>query len=309
MVTGAKKATKIKRDKGANEATTDGEDDVPKDQEEFVREDADDAELDDEKTRRDARDYAEFLNWKAGEKRLRDEERKIKFRAMLKEKERKDKVQVILKDEERKIHLQALKEMERRGKFEDAQAFRKQLKLDEPDEEEIEQEEENVQAPYEGMNEEYHEDIFCSPENKDWMTASQALPEARKRQIEARVAAWKKKIRDEVIAEIMAKQNGKDGEVVEARADGQTVGEAKAEKDNDSLKTPLKPKIQKTLKIIEVENSDEDITPKMIKSSELNDEEEEVRRQYEESMEKLMKPAEKNEKNQSRQKRKSEKTN
>ena len=97
--------------------------------------------------------------------------------------------------------------MERRGKFEDAQAFRKQLKLDEPDEEEIEQEEETVQVPYEGMNEEDRQDIFCSPENKDWMTASQALPEARKRQIEARVAAWKKKIRDEVVAEIMAKQN------------------------------------------------------------------------------------------------------
>ena len=120
----------------------------------------------------ETRDYARFLNWKAGEKRLRDEKRKMKIRALLKEKERTDKVQVILKDEERKIHLQALKEMERRGKFEDAQAFRKQLKLDEPDEEQIEQEEENVQVPYEEVNEEDHEDIFCSPENKDWMTAS-----------------------------------------------------------------------------------------------------------------------------------------
>ena len=147
MDTGAKKATKMKRDKGADKATTDGADDVPKDQEELVREDADDSGIDHEKIQRDARDYAEFLNWKACEKRLRDEERKIKIRALLKEKERTDKVQVILKDEERKIHLQALKEMERRGKFEDAQAFRKQLKLDEPDEEEIEQEEENVQVP------------------------------------------------------------------------------------------------------------------------------------------------------------------
>jgi len=78
----------------------------------------------------------------------------------------------------------------------------------------------------------------------------------------------------------MAKQNGKDGEVVDARADGQTVGEAKAEKDDDFLKTPLKPKTQKTLTIIESENSDEDITPKMIKSSALK----EARRQHEESV-------------------------
>ena len=94
-------ATEVKRDKGANKATKDGEDDVPKGQEEFAREDADDAELDDEekvsqgsrdeKTKKDDRDYAEFLNWKAGEKRLRDEERKIKFRAMLKEKNERTK--------------------------------------------------------------------------------------------------------------------------------------------------------------------------------------------------------------------------
>ena len=112
MVTGAKKATKMKREDGADEATIKGEDDVPKDQEELTREDADDAELDDDKIQQDAKDYAEFLNWKVGEKRLRDEERKMKFRALLKEKERTDKVQVILKDEERKIHLKALKEME-----------------------------------------------------------------------------------------------------------------------------------------------------------------------------------------------------
>ena len=72
-------ATEAKRDKGANKATKDGEDDVPKGQEEFVREDADGAELDDEETvkifdsrdekaEKDARDYAEFLNWKAGKK-------------------------------------------------------------------------------------------------------------------------------------------------------------------------------------------------------------------------------------------------
>jgi hypothetical protein len=118
------------------------------------------------------------------------------------------------------------------------------------------------------------------------MTASKALPEAKKRQIEARVAAWRKRIRDEVIAEMMAKQNGKDGEVVETRADGQTVGEAKAVKDDDSLKTPLKPKTQKTLKIVEDENSDEDITPKMI------NEEEEARRQYEESVAKMKQASE-----------------
>jgi hypothetical protein len=97
------------------------------------------------------------------------------------------------------------------------------------------------------MKKEDHEDIFCSPEDKEWMTASQALPEARKRQIDARVAAWKKKIREEVIAEIMAKQNGKDGEVVEARADSQAAGKAKAVKDDDSLKTPLEPKTQNKL--------------------------------------------------------------
>ena len=68
-------ATKIK---GADKATTKGEDDVPKDQDELTREDADDAELDEEKIQLDAKDYAEFLNWKAGEKRLRDEERKMK---------------------------------------------------------------------------------------------------------------------------------------------------------------------------------------------------------------------------------------
>ena len=78
-----------------------------------AREDAEDAKLDDEETAKildscvenaedDARDYEEFLSWKAGERRLRDEERKIKFRAMLKEKEQKDKVQTRLKDEKNK---------------------------------------------------------------------------------------------------------------------------------------------------------------------------------------------------------------
>jgi hypothetical protein len=41
----------------------------------------------------------------------------------LKEKERRDKAQALLKDEETKIQISALKEMERRGKFEDAQAL------------------------------------------------------------------------------------------------------------------------------------------------------------------------------------------
>jgi hypothetical protein len=197
----------------ATTATKNGEDDVPKGQTKIVRGNADDAELDEEEIEKimglhdknvgkDARDYARFLNWKAGEKRLRDEERKIKFRTMLEDKKRQDKVQTILKDEERKIHIQALKEMERRGKFEDAQAFRRHLKIEEPDEDEIEQEEENVQVQEEQTGDE-NEDIFCSPEQKDWRTASQALPEAKKRQIEARVEAWKQKIRDEVIAQLM----------------------------------------------------------------------------------------------------------
>ena len=116
------------------------------------------------------------------------------------------------------------------------------------------------------------------------MTDAQALPEARKRQIEAIVAAWKRKIREEVIAEIMAKRNGKDEGVVDARADGQAVGEAKAEEDDDSLKTPKKPKTQKTLTIIEYESCEEEIIPKTIKRSAFKDEDEEAKRQYEESV-------------------------
>ena len=54
------------KNKGANKATTKGEDDVPKDQQELIREDADDVELDDDKIQQNAKDYAEFLNWKAG---------------------------------------------------------------------------------------------------------------------------------------------------------------------------------------------------------------------------------------------------
>ena len=50
------------------------------------------------------------------------------------------------------------------------------------------------------------------------------------------------------------------------------------------MKTPLKPKTQKTLTIIENESSEEDITPKMIKRSAFKEEEEEARRQYEESI-------------------------
>ena len=88
--------------------------------------------------------------------------------------------------------------MERRGKFEDAQALKKHLKFKEPDEEEIEPEEENVQVQDKEQDEVEHEDIFCSPEDKAW--------EARKKQIDARVAAWKKRIRAEVLAELMAKQ-------------------------------------------------------------------------------------------------------
>ena len=118
-----------------------------------AQEDAKDADLHDEETAKtlgkaagkaeddDMRAYEKFLSWKAGERRLRDEERKIKFRAVLKEKEREVKVQASLKDEERKTHLQALREMERRGKIEDARSFRQHLKIKEHDEDEIEQEE------------------------------------------------------------------------------------------------------------------------------------------------------------------------
>jgi hypothetical protein len=107
------------------------------------------------------------------------------------------------------------------------------------------------------------------------------LPEARKRQIEARVANWKKQIRDEVIAEFMAKQAGKDGDV-DDRAEGQAVGEAKADKDEDSMKTPVRPKNQgfaKLLKIVEPKVSDEEMTPKMSKKSTFTDDEDETRRQ------------------------------
>ena len=53
----------------------------------------------------------------------------------------------------------------------------------------------------------------------------------------------------------MAKQNGKDGEVADVLADGQTVGKAKAGKDDDSIKTPLKPKTQKIVKIIDTKKN------------------------------------------------------
>ena len=64
-----------------------------------AHEDAEDAELHDKETAEtlgkaagkaeddDARDYEELLSWKAGERRLREEEQKIKFRTMLKEKD------------------------------------------------------------------------------------------------------------------------------------------------------------------------------------------------------------------------------
>jgi len=278
-----KEATKIER---YDKDTTWGEDNVPEDQDDLTRGNADDAELGDEKIQLDAKDYAEFLNWKAGEKRLRNEERKMKVRALLKDKKRPDKVQTMLRDEEKRIHLKALKELERKGKLEDAEAFRRQLKIEEPDEEEIDPED-DVQVPEDEINDEGQcEDTFCSPEERNWISASQALPEERKRQIDARVAAWKKKIRDEVIAEIAARQIGKDGEV-KNRAEGEAVGVADAEKNEDSMKTPVKPKNQgfaRMLKIVEPEVSDEEMTPKMSRKSTFTDEEDEARRQYKESV-------------------------
>jgi hypothetical protein len=73
-----------------------------------AREDAEDAKLDDEETAKildsrvenaedETRDYEEFLSWKAGERRLRDEERKIKFRAMLKKKTERIKYKLFSK--------------------------------------------------------------------------------------------------------------------------------------------------------------------------------------------------------------------
>jgi hypothetical protein len=252
----------------------------------LTRGNADEADPEDDKIKLDAKDYAEFINWKAGEKRLRDEERKMKVRALLKDKERTDKVQTMLRDEEKRIHLKALKALERKGKLEDAEAFRRQMKIEEPDEEEIDPED-DVQVPEDEMNEESQcEDTFCSPEERNWISASQALPEERKKQIDARVAAWKKKIRDEVIAEFALLQTGKDGEV-KNRAEGQAVGVANADKDEDSMKTPVKPKNQgfaRMLKIVEPEVSDEEITLKISKKSTFIDEEDEARRQYQESV-------------------------
>ena len=60
------------------------------------------------------------------------------------------------------------------------------------------------------------------------------------------------------------------------------------------MKTPLKPRTQKTLKIIDTknENNDEDLKPSMVKGSRLNDEEDEARRQYEESVTKMRQASE-----------------
>ena len=85
----------------------------------------------------------------------------------------------------------------------------------------------------------------------------------------------------------MAKQTGKDGEVVDDCAEGQTVGKAKADKDDDSMQTPVKSRTHsfaKTLKIVEPEVSDEKITLKITKKSTFTDEEDEARCQYEESV-------------------------
>ena len=55
--------------------------------------------------------------------------------------------------------------MERKGKFEDAQAFRRQLKIEETDEEEIEPED-DVQVPQDEMEKENHDISFAVQKTK-----------------------------------------------------------------------------------------------------------------------------------------------
>ena len=106
------------------------------------------------------------------------------------------------------------------------------------------------------------DDLFCSPKDDLFCTPEDKAQDARKRNIDARMAACRKRIRDEVIPEITAKQNGKDGEVTEEPADGQTVGEADAVKEDNSMKTPLTPKISKTAKIFDTKKKEyEEKTP------------------------------------------------
>lgn len=147
----AKEATKDKAGK-PKEVKTGSTKTVTKDAP--ARENAEDAELDKEEVEdtaktygktvgkaedEDDRDHEKFRSWEAGERLLRAEERKIKFRTMIRAEEWKVKVQASLKEEERKIQIQALKELERKGKFGDVQEWKKHLQLDSTNDEDVEE--------------------------------------------------------------------------------------------------------------------------------------------------------------------------
>ena len=120
-------------------------------------------------------------------------------------------------------------------------------------------------------------------------------------------ATWKKRVREEVLAEVLAKQQGEVGEVVDAHAKGQAVGNPKAGEDDDSVKTPIKPKNSKTVKIVSTKKEDQLLFEKLVKEemdkrlleeamkresktvniSQAQDEEDEARTTYKESLEKM----------------------
>ena len=175
---------------------------------------------------------------------------------------------------------------------------KKHLHMNKTDEEGVDEDPRQTKDADKAQDEDEDEDLSFSPEDKSL--------EARQRDPDARVAAWKKIIRAEVLAEIMAKQIGEAGEVVDVLADGQAVGDAEAGKDEDSMKTPLKPRISKTVKISDTKKKTtgedtiptfeklvkeelekrliEDAKAKTIKSSQFNNDEDEARRQYEDSV-------------------------
>ena len=119
------------------------------------------------------------------------------------------------------------------------------------------------------------------------------------------------------MAEVLAKQKDEVGEVVDALADGQAVGKPKAGEDDDSLKTPIKPKNSKTVTIASAkkERPDQDTLPifeklvkeemekrlvedaknkesKTVKNPQFPDDEDEYIRQYEDSVAKMKQASE-----------------
>ena len=72
------------------------------------------------------------------------------------------------------------------------------MRTDKTNEEDIEEDSRQTKDSNKVQDEDEDEDLFFSPEDKSL--------EAKKRKIDAGVAAWKKRIRAEVLADIMAKQ-------------------------------------------------------------------------------------------------------